>query len=65
MSAAGQSQGANSSPSGGSVAATFVMAASVGVPSAAGQSQGANSSPSGGSVAATSVMAASVGVHNA
>jgi 3-deoxy-D-manno-octulosonate 8-phosphate phosphatase (KDO 8-P phosphatase) len=58
VSAAGPSQGANCSPSGGSAAAT---AASVGAVSAAGPSQGANCSPSGGSAAAT---AASVGAHS-
>jgi hypothetical protein len=56
MSAAGPTQGANWSPSGGSAAAP---AASVGVVmSAAGPTQGANWSPSGGSAAAP---AASVG----
>src|SRR5207237_1206193 len=56
--AAGPSQGANYSPSGGSAAA---QAASVGVHvRAAGPSQGANYSPSGGSAAA---QAASVGVQ--
>jgi hypothetical protein len=58
MSAAGPSQGANWSPSGGSAAA---MAARVGVViRAAGPSEGANWSPSEGSAAA---IAASVGVH--
>ena len=42
MSAAGPPQGANSTPFGGSVAAT---AASVGVHTAAGPPQGANSAP--------------------
>ncbi len=59
LSAAGPSQGANSTPSGGSAAAPV---ASVGVLSAAGPSQGANSAPSGGSAAAP---AASVGVLSA
>ena len=58
VSAAGPSQGANHSPSGGSAAA---VAASVGAHmSAAGPPQGANCSPSGGSAAA---VAASVGAH--
>jgi hypothetical protein len=56
--AAGPSQGANGSPSGGSAAAT---AASVGARlRAAGPPQGANGSPSGGSAAAT---AAGVGAQ--
>ena len=71
MSAAGPPQGANCAPAfGGSAAAEFNEAASVGVHiCAAGPSQGANCSPAfGGSAAAELVNelakeAASVGVH--
>ncbi len=56
MSAAGPSQGANCSPSGGSE-----RSERGGNSRAAGPSQGANCSPAGGSEAANEV--ASVGVH--
>jgi len=64
MSAAGQSQGANSAPFWGQRSGRIYFGRKLGGPmSAAGQSQGANSAPFGGSAAAASILAASMGVQ--